>query len=441
MTTGDESGLGACNRGGEPAFRRREFLGVSIGAALAWALTRPAAADDVSRPKVNNRSAILIWLQGGASHIDSFDPKEIFVEAGPYDRIQTRVPGLVFTDRLPKLAEIADKLSVVRSLVGPESEHNRARYYASSSFRPLSTLDSPGVAAVISHELAGVAMTRAERAGLPAYFSFGEPWAGPGYLGIEHAPFLLHDPERQPNNLSGPNAGDWRFRRRLELLARFEADNPRTAQSPLSQDRQIARAQALAMMASTQRPAFNLAEEPESLRNAYGRGRFGQSCLLARRLVEVGVRVVEIHFDGWDSHVDNFPIHDARLAELDAGLSSLLEDLERRGLAAHTTVLCTGEFGRTPKINSNQGRDHHAACWSGVLAGAGIRRAVVHGKTSPKGAYVTKDEVRIPDLLATLCAAVGVDSGKEFKAAKEKPVSLVDGGFPVEALLDGSPVS
>jgi uncharacterized protein (DUF1501 family) len=282
-------------------------------------------------------------------------------------------------------------------------------------------------------------MSRTDRSGLPAFVSIGHVGWGPGHLGIEHTGFVVHDPERRPANVDPAGGGAYgRFDRRLQMLEQFEAINRRTKDSALARDRASARRQALALMRSSRLRAFDLSEEPAKTRDQYGRHKFGQGCLLARRLVDAGVRFVQVHFDGWDSHVDNFIVHDQRLATLDQALAALLDDLGERGLDEHTAVLCMGEFGRTPKINKNQGRDHHPSAYSVVLAGAGIRSGVVHGQTDKRGALVVQGKATVPDLLATVCRAVGVNPDKEFKTTKAKPVRLVDGGKPIAEVLESS---
>lgn len=422
-----------------PLRSRRQFLGSSVGAILALAMAgqKRARGKSVTSPATNEHSIIVLWMRGGQSHIDSFDPKTGVEEAGPFGKIQTRIPGLHFTDRLPKLAAVADELTVIRSIVGEETEHNRAQYFANTGFRPLASLSSPGIGSIVSHELGPVPMKRADRSGLASYISIGEDaWSGPGYLGMQHSAFLIFDPNHRPQNFgSAEEANSDRFQRRVDLLRRFDAANKITATHSLSKERQSARDQAIAMMKSPQQSAFDISQAPATLRERYGNKKFGQGCLMARQLVQAGVRFVEVHLDGWDSHVENFKTHDRLLAELDAGFSTLLTDLKAHGLLEQTLILCMGEFGRTPRINPRAGRDHHAKCWSAVLAGGCVKTGQVYGSTNARGSNVDKDPVKIPDLLATIFTAVGIDPHKQFTDDGGKPVELVDKGSPVAALL------
>lgn len=412
---------------------RRGFLGSALGAILANGFHLSSSA----APPANDRSVIVLWMRGGQSHIDSFDPKTGSKEAGEFGQIQTRIPGVQFTDRLPKLAAIADKLTVLRSVVGEESEHNRAQYYANTGFRPLASMDAPGIGSVVSHELGPVPMKRADRSGLASFVAINEnPWAGPGYLGLEHSAFMVYEPKFGPQNLgTREEALSPRFQQRAKLLSAFDENNGVTGAHPLTVERQRAREQAIAMMLSPKQSAFDLKRASPALRAAYGDGKFGQGCLMARQLIAAGVRFVEVHLDGWDSHVDNFKTQARLLTELDGTLSTLIRDLEEHGLLEQTLIVCMGEFGRTPHINPRGGRDHHAACWSALLAGGCIRTGQVYGETSPRGSYATKNPVKIPDLLATLFTAVGIDPNKEYTDSGGKPVRLVEKGTAIRALL------
>lgn len=409
---------------------RREMLRVSFGSALALGMS--AAAGDDTLP---DRAVILLWMNGGPSHIDSFDPKPGVREGGPFGRIQTRLPGIAFTDKLPALAERADKLAIVRSVVGIEPEHQRAQYYASTGYRPLPSVDAPSIGSIVGFELGSRAAAAAGGSPLPAYLSIGQRAFGPGCLGRGHEGFVLWEPGQLPESADFPGeVGRRRFERRLRALEAFEkasaADRRR-----LAEDRAGARERAAALLRSEELRAFDLAREPARMREAYGDSKFGRGCLLARRLVEAGVRFVQVHLDGWDSHVDNFPTHERLLGEVDRSMSALLDDLSERGLYDRTLVVWMGEFGRTPRINGRGGRDHHIACWSVLLGGAGAGRGLVHGQTDAKGSAVTRDKVAAPDLLATILAAVGVRSDRELPTQGGRKLRYVDAGAPVRALL------
>jgi uncharacterized protein (DUF1501 family) len=409
---------------------RRAFL--QLGAAgllgLLWDRGLFERRAFAARPRAPADAAILIWLNGGPSHLDTFDPKP----GGKVRPVATRAPGLTLAAELPHLGELADRLALVRSLTSREGNHDRARLLAHTGYVPNPTVAYPSLGGWVSAELGG------ELGDLPAFVSIAGPSVGAGFLGISHGPFVVADPRKPPANTSYPRGVDFdRFARRRTALAALEDDFARQSGDAMVESRRAVYAQSVRMMYSPRLSAFDLGEEPESVARAYGDNDFGRGCLLARRLVEAGVRFVEVWLDGWDTHKDNFN-RTARLCEkLDPALATLLSELGARDRLARTIVLCMGEFGRTPRINADEGRDHHPQAFSALLAGGGLRGGVVVGATSEDGERVVDRPLSPADLLATVASALGLDPAQKRRAPGGRPVALSDGGVPIRELAAG----
>jgi hypothetical protein len=272
--------------------------------------------------------------------------------------------------------------------------------------------------------------------GLPASVSLGGPSLGAGFFGVEYGPFVVQAPGQMPLNVGyGPGVDDARFEARKRLLDGVEAGFAAKTGDPKVDGRRALYAKADRLMHAATLKAFDASEESESVRASFGDTPFGKGCLTAARLVASGVRFVEVTLDGWDTHQDNFGRTKRLMGILDPAMSALFDDLQRRGLADSTLVVWMGDFGRTPAINGNDGRDHHPGAWSAVLAGAGIRGGVVHGETDATGDKVVKDAVTVPSLLATIATALGLDPADTVLSPVGRPISLTDGGTPVRAIL------
>ncbi|MCA9658286.1 MAG: DUF1501 domain-containing protein [Myxococcales bacterium] len=403
---------------------RRTFLRLGLG-AIAAALADPRRAAASQGPV---RSCVLLFMHGGASQIDTWDPKPGRETGGGLKAIRTALPGVRVSEHLPRLARRLRDVAVIRSLTSREGNHDRARYLMHTGYPPQGGALHPSLGSL-------VAASR-ERGTLPSYVSIAGPGQGAGLLGAAHAPFVVGDPTKPIRNLT-PALGvdDARLARRVELWRgledRFAA---RVASPTVTGHRQVVD-QALTMMSSPALEAFALEREAAADRERYGASAFGQGCLLARRLVEVGVPFVEVALKGWDTHEDNFP-RVARLgAELDAGMSALLDDLHDRGLLESTLVICIGDFGRTPTINAKGGRDHFPKISAAALAGAGIRGGQVIGATDRDGREISERPVTVPDLFRTVATLVGLDPDETRESATGRPVATVDGGALVDELL------
>ncbi len=432
---------------------RRQWLraaGLGIGgmSMSGWLSALAArAADDSTR-----RHCILLWMGGGPSQTDTFDMKPGHENGGTFKEIATNVPGIRFSEHLPRLATMADKLAIVRSLSTKEGDHTRATYMMRTGRVVAGTIQYPALGAALAKELSDRGDTLPNYVSIAPQRAYNNDAYGPGYLGPRYGPLVVNAIETSPGGKGRtelkvksirPPAGvdEKRIERRLQLWRqlqdRFLKEHP--GASPLAH--QVVYQNAVRLMKSDAAKAFDLSQEPDRVREKYGRGRFGQGCLMARRLIERGVSVVEVSLSrsktgvlSWDTHVDNFTTVAKLSAELDAGWASLMEDLRSRGLLESTTILWLGEFGRTPRINRNAGRDHFPAAWSCVFAGGGIAGEQVFGKTSRDGMHVEEAKVGVTDILATLCTAVGVAPDRKNISNMNRPISTVD-GKPIGELL------
>lgn len=438
---------------------RREWLAASAAGVLAapasgW-FGQVASAAASSR----RRSCILLWMSGGPTQTDTFDMKPEHANGGPFRPLLTTVPGLEFSQHLPRLAIQAEHLAVLRSMSTKEGDHQRATFKMRTGYLPQGPIHYPTLGSMLSKELSDGASP------LPGFISvapyrFLSPAAfGPGFLGPEYAPLVVGDGNPLPTAVGGvPGGGSQglgvrnlqqavgldrrRADARLGLLEKLESDFGAERPDVPARSHRSAYRQAVRMMRSESVSAFKLDSEPASLRDAYGRSRFGQGCLLARRLVERGVPFVEVSLNGvdgqqqlgWDTHQNNFDTVKSLSSTLDSGWATLLEDLQLRGLLETTLVIWMGEFGRTPTINSNQGRDHFPGAWTTVLAGGGVRGGQVVGRTSADGGEVLDRPISTGDLMATVCGALGVDAQRQNMSNVGRPIRLVD---PESSVVEG----
>jgi hypothetical protein len=415
---------------------RREWLNVSLGSLLGAASTAclPGLAAVAANPE-RKKSIIVLWLNGGPATIDLWDLKPGHENGGPFQEIATAAPGVRISEHLPQLAQSMQDLAIVRSMATREGDHGRASYLATTGYIPQGALQFPALGSLVSKELAD------ESLDLPGYVSVSprrNQNLGGGFLGPRYSPLVVGDRDRSREpaasaesirvpDLTRPRSiSDATYADRLDLLAELEREFHAGKDSPVVDSMQSAVARAVRLMRPEAAGAFRLEDEDPKLLERYGRGNFGQGCLLARRLVERGVSFVEVALDGWDTHQANFDRVKSLSAALDAGFATLLADLKQRGLLDSTLVLCFGEFGRTPRINGNAGRDHWPQSWASVLAGGGIKGGQVIGKTSADGAAVDDHPVNIPDLVATACRAVGIDPMKQNISNVSRPIRIAD---------------
>jgi len=417
-----------------PPTTRRGFLGSSLAAGLGLAFSpgmQRIFGAEGSSPTA--KACILVWLNGGPSHIDTFDPKPGAKTNGPFKAIGAAAPGMQFCEHLPKLAEQAGRLALIRSMTSKEEDHDRAYRLLHTGSEPNETVDMPSLGAVLTRE-------RPSDGDLPGFVSIQGESAGAGFLGLEYAPFVIDDLDNPVANIALPEGIDLaRQSRRLRALESLNHGFARRADSERVADNGRLTAKALRFQRSPALNAFQLGDEPSSVLEAYGAvgdtPQFGKSCIMARRLIEQGVRFVEVRLDGWDTHDNNFATVAELLGQLDPALAALLADLSDRGLLDETLVVCLGEFGRTPKINPQNGRDHWAHAFSALIAGGGVRGGQVIGATDAEGAEVIDRPVSVSDLFATLLTAKGLDPAKQYVTPEGRPIRIADKGQVVHELF------
>jgi hypothetical protein len=437
-------------------------MGLCGVSASGWL---PALAENVAGDPRRRGHCILLWMSGGPSQTDTFDMKPDHENGGEFKEIATSAPGVRFSEHLPLLSKHADKLAIVRSLSTKEGDHERGTYLMRTGLPPMGASQRPSVAAALAKELASGADALPPYVSVAPYSPFVRGTLGPGFLGPKYAPLIVG-----PNSQNGsplavvvgtakssdgfaelnvdsirPPAGvsDARMERRLELWRGLQEGFVKQHRLAAPEAHQTVYENTLRVIHSGAAAAFNLSEEPTKVRERYGKGVFGQGCLLARRLVEQGVPFIEVSLNsasgggggaGWDTHSDNFNSVKALSADLDAGWATLMTELEERGLLASTTIIWMGEFGRTPRINGGAGRDHFPRAWSCVLGGGGIAGGQAFGRTSADGTTVEEDKVGAADVLATLCEAIGVPADTENISETGRPLKIVE-GTPIRELL------
>ena len=373
---------------------------------------------------------IVLFMNGGASQIDTFDPKPSTKNGGPFAAIPTSVEGVQVSEHLPHVAEQVHHLSIIRSMISREGNHERARYLLHTGYAPGGAVRHPTLGSLTSYYLED------SQSDLPSCVNINAPTYSGGFLGATHDPFVVNDSMRPVEDLSYPAQMDThRFRERLKMLRTIEKDfiAKRTGRSTEAHEAIYKKADQL--INSPKVDAFQLNDEPIAIREAYGMNKFGQGCLMARRLVEAGVKFIEVSLDGWDTHQNNFERTKELLGMVDPAFAMLLKDLFERDLLDKTIVLWLGEFGRTPKINNNDGRDHHTKGWSAVVAGGGTRGGQVIGGTSENGTEVVRGALGVPDLFASLCFALGIDADEENYSRSGRPIRVVNDGSVIEELF------
>jgi hypothetical protein len=417
------------------ALSRREVFGhvarATLGVGLLPAVSRQLeAAGNGTNPTAKN--IIYLMMQGAMSHLDTFDPKPGREEQGETKTIPTKTPGVVFGQSLAKLAGLSDRLAVVRSLTTETGAHEQGQYLMRTSYPMINSIRHPAFGSWAVHAMGKISKD------LPSYVLVGNgnDHPGAGFLDPSLTPVPVADPLKGLENTTRPRyLSEENFDRRLALADRIDRDfKERYAGRQLDAYNQLYK-DAVRLMGSVDLQAFDIAREKPEVRDRYGDSKIGLGCLLARRLVESGVRCVEVEFGSWDMHRDVFDEMDEKGPQLDRAMGTLIEDLEQRGLLASTLVVLATEFGRTPRINENAGRDHHPGVFSCVLAGAGVQGGAVYGQSDENGFRPDKDPVSVADFNTTIAAACGLPYEKEFHAPNGRPFKIGGGGKPITAVL------
>ncbi|MCZ6680402.1 MAG: DUF1501 domain-containing protein [Candidatus Poribacteria bacterium] len=424
-------------------FYRRDFLKAGVlglfGLGMADLFRLQAIAAPTDKKEGTAQSVILIWMGGGPSHLDLWDMKPDAPEEirGLFKPIQTNVPGIEICEHMPKLAKQMDKICLIRSMTSPEAAHERGTHYMMTGFQPLPGFAVPSYGAVASK-------LKGSRGALPPYIAIPSAvaYGGAGFLGAALDPFSPGgNPAKknfkvrdfQPPRGISMQRVDRRRSLRQTVDAAFKKYETASDQAQATDEFYTA---AYDLISSSEaRAAFDLKQEPNKIRDAYRRDGFGQSCLLARRLVEAGVRFVTVNIGGWDNHNNIFSALRGRLGSFDQTVAALINDLADQGLLESTLVIAMGEFGRTPTVNRDAGRDHHSRVFSLMLAGGGVQGGQVVGASDPRGMEPAQTPVRPEDLSATIYHCLGIDYNQSIESPEGVRIVLSRGGRPIRDAL------
>lgn len=419
---------------------RRHFMthlaGASAMAIPAMTFTNTLLAN-AKELKSRNKSCILLWMSGGPATIDLWDLKPGAPTGGEFKPISTSLDGLQISDQLPMMAKEMKHMAVVRSMSTREADHNRGRYYMHTGYVPNPNIDYPSYGAVVAHELA----PKNPSLEIPPFVSVGGASEGPGFLGMSWAPFVVNSNGEVRDMKMGIDYN--RAMQRLAMLSAIETDFSNQISpgrgTPIvtaaSEHTKILQ-KTYNLMTSKQMDAFKVGGEKPEVRERYGNTNFGKGCLMARRLVEAGVPFVEVDLGGWDTHSNNFTtLKNKLLPELDKAMSALVEDLSQRGMLDDTVIVWMGEFGRTPRINGNSGRDHWARSWSVVVGGGAFKRGTVVGKTNSDGTMVESEPYTSQDLMASVIKSLGISLDTTFTSNNGRPMKIANSGKVIKELF------
>ena len=410
---------------------RRHFL-QHLSAGAAWAM--PAAhflstlQSEAAELQKNQKSVILLWMGGGPATIDLWDLKPGSITGGPFTPINTS-GDMQICEHLPKMAQQMHQMSIIRSMSTREADHTRGRYYMHTGFVPNPSVEHPSYGAVVAHQLE---QTR-ENLEIPPFVSVGGNSAGPGFLGLAYAPFIVDSNGRIRDLETQTSAERWQAR--MQFLNQLESQFIRQQRGMAAGEHKKIIEKTNRLLTSPQMDAFQVSKESKKVQSTYGNTAFGRGCLMARRLVEAGVPFVEVDLGGWDTHNDNFNRLQTKLPEMDQAMAALVADLADRQMLDNVALLWMGEFGRTPRINGNTGRDHWARSWSAVVGGAGFNRGIAVGKTNTDGTEVETAPYSSEDLMATVLQSIGISLETRFTSANGRPMKIAGGGRPIRELL------
>jgi len=425
----------------EVELSRRKFLSLSMALSTGLIFSKFGFAKSIAAKNPNlsfmnplnaqAENVIVLWLAGAPSQFETFSPKPKSKNGGSTKAIQTNISGIELSENLPLLAGQMDKVTLIRTLTSKEGNHNRASYLMHTSYPPTGVVKHPSFGAITAKELGG-----AKEFDLPYFISLTGPSYSAEFLGKEYSPYVIKDVTKPLQNIAKfKDVDDTRFAERMKLLNQMEDSFYKEKGLEDIKEHQLIYEKSVRMMNSPLIKAFDISEEPDVLKKAYGENDFGKGCLMARRLVETGVKFVEVTLDGWDTHQDNFSRVSNLCKKLDPAFSTLVQDLSQRGMLDRTLVLCMGEFGRTPAINANDGRDHYPDAFACAIAGGGIRGGRVYGETNDDGNQIVSNPVTPGSLFATLSHQLGIDYNKVIHSPQGRPLKYVNEGSVIEELV------
>jgi uncharacterized protein (DUF1501 family) len=408
--------------------RRRFLHSISASALAAGTLSfRDVMSLQADELRKQGMSMILLFMQGGPSQFETFDPKPGTETGGPTKAISTAVPGIEVAEGWERTAEQMREIALLRSMTNKEGSHPRAVYQLHTGYAPTGTVKHPSLGACVAKEISPLNQD------LPSVVSVG-PTIGSGFLGVDYEPFIVNNPGQLPQNVGSPVSTP-RFERRLGLLNKLEGDFSENGGEEVVANHKLLYEKTARLVLSPEVKAFDLSRESSDLRARYGDSQFGRGCLLARRLVEAGVTCVEVVLNGWDTHDNNFDRVKQLAGQADPAFAALVADLKDRGRLDKTLVVWTGEFGRTPRINPRTGRDHYPRVFNAAIAGGGVRGGQVIGSSTKDGMAIEKDPTNVADLFASICKSMQVNPAKENLSPLGRPLKIVDGGKVIEPLF------
>lgn len=401
---------------------RRNFLAGTASGFFAFSMRHSLGQAFAAASAASAKRCLVLWMNGGPSQFETFDPKPGTLTGGETAAIATSVPGLSIAEHLPELAKRMDRLSVLRNLTSTEGEHQRAQYAMHTGYPLIPSFPRPTLGSIVSHELPSEPF--------PTCVSIGGQGFGPAFLGSEHAPFTIENPAEAMQLLNNLK----RRRGQLQFLQELGGDFDRQHPSTLVEHRHAVVERIERMVDTPFVTALDATRESTTVRERYGNQAFGSSCLVARRLLEAGVRFVEVQLDGWDTHRDNAAATRRLRETIDRPWAAVLDDLTSSGLLDETVVLWMGDFGRTPTINAQQGRDHFPAVTPAVIGGGGLSGGLAIGQTDAGGNAIEGNSYKIADLFATLLHRLGIDPAQEFQTTFGSPTSATDKGQVISEL-------
>ena len=415
---------------------RRDFLKTCVAGSMATGALglTDAITLNAETLRKQGKACILLWMQGGPSQFETWDPKPRHGNGGETKAIGTDVSGVQISENFPYLSKVMSEICLIRSMTSREGSHPRASFLMHTGYLPQASVKFPTLGAHVAYHLGQ------DDFDLPSFVRIGSRGGSStngGFLGVDYDPFLMQSATRMPENTEITTSSQ-RYRRRLQLMDRLEKTFQEQGGVSLVQNHRKLYSQASRMVLSSQMKAFDIQQESQSVRQAYGDGETAAGMLLARRLVESGVPFVEVNVGNWDTHDNNFERSRELCGRVDQPMSALIEDLQQRGMLERTLIVWAGEFGRSPRINGRTGRDHYPRAYCSALAGCGVHGGQVIGSTNAAGTDVSDRPVGVPDFFRTIYQTLGIDAKHEYMSNVGRPITLADEGEVVTEVFGGA---